>query len=508
MYRALTAEQAKAIELRAVSEAGASLAALMERAGAAVAHQVAEISDAGSILILAGPGNNGGDGWVAARLLAQAGREVRVIATRPPKELSGEAAAAASAAADSGVAFTLADKSEAALGEADVIVDALLGIGARLPLEEPIAGLCRAANASPSLRISVDMPTGVSSDTGAASPDSFRADVTVTFSAPKIGQLTYPGAAFCGEIVVADIGIPADYAEALAAPEVWTAEDYSAVLPVPAADAYKNSRGRVLVVAGSRSFAGAAILAARGAMRAGAGYVTLAVPKSIVHIAQAHLLAAPVVGLPAGRGGNCFSAGAGDAALELADDYDAVVLGPGMTLGDGAVVTSRRIFSHTRKPLAVDADALNALVDAEELLDIRHAPTVLTPHPGELSRLLRQPISEIQSDRLAASAWLAQGQRAVVLKGAGTVVSGAGRQTIIAAGSPALATAGTGDVLAGVIGTLLAQGLEPFNAGALGAYLHARAGEEAAASRTPVGVIADDVPEHLPEVFADLLGSW
>jgi ADP-dependent NAD(P)H-hydrate dehydratase / NAD(P)H-hydrate epimerase len=306
---------------------------------------------------------------------------------------------------------------------------------------------------------------------------------------------------------LADVGVPSGIAAVLGTPEVWSAEEYAELVPQLAVDAHKNSRGRVLVVAGSGTFPGAAILAARGAARSGAGYVTLAVPESIVAIAQSHLVTIPVVGFPSGRGGAFLSA-ALDRILRLARDFDAVVLGPGLTLADGAVVTARGIVERLHKPLVIDADALNALVDAHSLIESRTSPTVLTPHPGELGRLLSVATTEVQRDRIFFSAELAGDDRAVVLKGAGTVVSHGGRQVINTSGTPALATAGTGDVLSGVIGALLAQGLSPLEAGALGAYVHGRAGEAAASVLTPLCVTADDVVEYLPTAFGEVLGEW
>jgi NAD(P)H-hydrate epimerase len=497
------------MESRAVAVAGVSLAELMRAAGEAVARELAQRIPDGPVIVLAGPGNNGGDGWVAARTLHMAGRTVEVLAVRSPDRLAGESARAAEEAIGAGVAWQVpADApSPERLSAAHVVVDALLGIGTALPLRDPLPAWCAAANASGAYLVAVDVPTGIDSDSGRVSLDAIEAELTVTFTAPKLGLAVYPAAGHSGEVVVADIGIPQEFADIQDAPEIWSAEEYAALLPWPAADAHKNDRGRVLVVAGSGHFPGAAVLAARGAMRAGAGYVTLAVPDPIVHIAQAYLLAAPVVGLPSSRT-RAFSSSAAEAVLELSADYDAVVLGPGLTLADGAIATVRTVFASLAKPLVLDADGLNALVDADGLIERRVAPVVLTPHPGELGRLLGTSASEVQNDRVFSSARLAGLDRAVVLKGAGTIVSGSQRQVIVTAGTPALATAGTGDVLAGVIGTLLAQKLGPLHAGALGAYLHARAGEEAAARLTPVCVTAEDVPEHLPYAVAGLLDAW
>lgn len=509
MYRALTASEARRVEERAVAEQKLTLAELMRSAGAAVADIVRARVPDGELVVLAGGGNNGGDGWVAAGVLHAAGRSVRVLSARQPDELADIAADAARDAIAAGVPYTVVDGALATdeLGEAAGVVDALLGIGASGPLREPYASWVAAVNESGAYVLSVDTPTGVDADTGQVPGPAVVADCTVTFTAPKLGLVTFPGAAHAGELVVAEIGIEPRLADMSSAPELWTAEEYASLVPLPAPDAHKDSRGRVLVVAGSGTYPGAAVLATRGAMRAGAGYVTLAVPQSVVPIAQAHLLAAPVVGLPQGRT-HAFSSNAATALLQLAREHDAVVLGPGLTLADGAVATARAIVAQVETPLVIDADALNALVDAAGLISARTAPTVLTPHPGELGRLLGVETRDVQADRLAAASRFASDSCAVVLKGAGTVIYGAGRAVINTSGTPALATAGTGDVLAGIVGALLAQGLSPLEAGALAAYVHGLAGEAAAEQRTPVAVTSEDLPDHLSTAFAELLGVW
>ncbi len=509
MYRVLTAAEARAVEELAVAEQGVSLVTLMQAAGAAVAREIAERVPEGDIVVLAGPGNNGGDGWVAARELHTGGRTASVLSVRGPDELSGAAAEAARDAIAAGVPWSAPADSPTAqtLGDAAGVVDALLGIGASGALREPLAAWVEAANASGAYLLAVDAPTGIDADTGTAVGAVIEADCTVTFTAPKRGLLVYPGAGFAGEIVVADIGIEPSLANVAAAPEIWTADEYAALLPLPAPDAHKDSRGRVLVIAGSGTYPGAAVLAARGAMRAGAGYVTLAVPQAVVATAHAHLLAVPVVGLPQGKT-QAFASAAASKLVQMSREYDAVVLGPGLTLADGAVATARSIVADTNVPLVIDADALNALVDAQGLIASRKAPTVLTPHPGELGRLLGTSGTAVQRDRIAASAALATRNVAVMLKGAGTVISGAGRQVINVSGTPALATAGTGDVLSGITGAFLAQGLAPLEAGALAAYVHGRAGEAAASELTPICVTAEDVPEYLPVAMGELLGGW
>lgn len=507
MYSAVTSEQARDIELRAAREGAVDLGDLMRTAGLAVARAVQERVPVGRVVVLAGGGNNGGDGWEAARELHGWGRPVTVLSLRDPADLGGIACGAARTAIDSGVSWEhVVTPRTGMLADTTVVVDAILGTGARLPLRDPLPAWAEAVHASGAYVVAVDLPTGVDADGAGCDAGSMRADCTVTFTTLKRGLVSYPGAACAGEVVVADIGIPERFAEIAGACEVWEAAEYAELLPMPAIGAHKNSRGRVLVIAGSGHFPGAAVLAARGAMRMGAGYVTLAVPEPVVATAQAHLLAAPVVGLPAT--GKTFSSAAAAVARDLAADYDAVVLGPGLTVADGAAATTRTLVAALEKPLVLDADGLNAFLDHAGLIEARRAPLVLTPHPGELARLMGCSAAEVQSDRISSSARFAGPSRAVVLKGAGTVVTGEGRQVINTSGTPALATAGTGDVLAGMIGALLAQGLSPLRAGALGAYLHGRAGEAAAEALTPVCVTAEDLPEYIPAAVADLLGYW
>lgn len=508
MIYALTEETARSAEERAVTELGVTLADLMQRAGSALAEEVALRAPYGAIAVIAGAGNNGGDGWVAAHRLYQAGREVTVFTPLEPDALIGIARNVAMSARDAGVSYIVHDGEMPfdALTDYPAIIDALFGIGFRAPMRPPFMSWIEAVSASGATVISADMPSGVDTDTGAVDGVAVHADVTVTFSAPKVGLLMYPGATHAGQTVVADIGIPWELLGGPGDVELWERADYATLVPRPARDAHKNSRGRVLVVAGSGNFPGAAVLAAMGAQRMGAGYVTLAVPESITAIVQAKLTSAVVVGLPENPS-HTLASKVTDEILDVAKEFDAVVLGPGMTVAHGAVLVARKLVSELAAPLVLDADGLNALVDAAGALMARSAPTVVTPHPGELARLLETTSSEIQSNRLSYASRLAGPRFACVLKGAHTVIAGRGRRIVNESGGPALATAGTGDVLAGMVGALLAQGLEPLEAGALAAYVHGRAGDLAAATLTEISVVAEDVPAYVPAAVAELLGE-
>ena len=509
MFYALTGQSASAAEERAVAELDVSLADLMRRAGSAVAREVSLRVPYGAGAIVVGKGNNGGDGWVAARELRMHERAVHVYTPVEPEDLEGIAGDAARHARDAGVSCTLLGEEEIDLDEFSncaAVVDAIFGIGFTGPVRGHYVSWIDAINASGATVFSVDVPSGVEADTGVVDAHAVSADVTVTFSSPKVGILTYPGAGHAGEIATIDIGIPWEMLGGDGDPEVWEREDYAALMPVPDPAAHKNVLGRVLVVAGSGAYPGAAALAARGAQRMGAGYVTLAVPESIQGIVQTKLSSAVVVGLPENPS-HTLASKVTDEILDVAREFDAVVVGPGMTVAHGAVLVTRNLVSELAAPLVLDADGLNALVDAGDALLEREAPTVITPHPGELARLLDTTPAEIQSDRLGYGGRLSGPRMACVLKGARTIVSGRGRQIINLSGGPALATAGTGDVLAGMVGALLAQGLEPLEAGALGSYLHGRAGDHAAASLCASCVIAEDVPEYLSSAVRELMGQ-
>jgi len=506
VIHALTAAASRAAEERAVAETGVALAELMECAGSAVAREVESRQPSGPVAVICGGGNNGGDGWVAARELLRAGREVSVFTSAAPDALTGIAGEAARAAVAAGVGVVEPDRElleAGALAGFPVVIDALFGVGFGGAVRPPYDSWIGAINASGAYVVAVDVPSGVDASTGGTAAEAVRANVTVTFSAPKTGIILYPGAGLAGELVVADIGIGHEYLGSSGDPEIWDADDYRALLPRPAPDAHKNSRGRVLIVAGSGAFPGAAALAAMGAQRMGAGYVTVAVPASVVGVLQSKLTSAVVMGLPENPS-QTLASKVTDALLDISREFDAVVLGPGMTVAHGAVHVARELVGSLDVPLVVDADGLNALVDTVDTITGRAAPTVITPHPGELARLLGMTPAEIQADRLVHGRQLSGPHLACVLKGAHTVVSGAGRQVVTLAGNPGLATAGTGDVLAGMAGALLAQGLDPFEAGALAVYLHARAGDHASADLTTLGVVAEDVPAYLPVAIREL----
>lgn len=491
------AELMRVTDRWAIETRGIDGAALMERAGEGLARVVAQHATDGRIAIVCGKGNNGGDGLVAARLLREAGREVEVLTVWPVDELGDDAAAQVRRLGGT----PPAPFDAARLEGARAIVDAVLGTGFSGEPRDPARAVIEALNAASAPVVAADVPSGVDASTGQVQGAAVRAIATATFHRAKPGLWIHPGKACAGGVEVIDIGIP-DGAPGTAEIGLIGAGALAAV-PHRGADSTKFSSGDVFVIGGSQGLTGAPTMSALAAQRAGAGYVTVAAPASLEPIFGAALLEAMRIGLPEEDG--ALSAAALDPALAAIARADAVVLGPGFSKRAGAQGLARELARRVEAALVVDADGLNALAgQAADVLSARRAPTVLTPHAGELGRLLELDSGEIARARLQhACAAAASTGAVVVLKGDDTLVADPdGRVAVSPGGAPGLATAGTGDVLSGVIAALLAKGLEPFPAACAGAYAHLRAGQLAAAPHGPDGVIASDVIAHLAAAFA------
>jgi NAD(P)H-hydrate epimerase len=508
MRQLLTEEQARAAEAAAVA-AGTSLAALMDRAGTAIAAEVSSLAPEGRVVVMAGPGNNGGDGWSAARKLHAVGRDVLVLTSAGPDSMSSPARETVRDALEAGVPWlhtdTAADAASA-LGSATVIVDALLGIGLHGAPRQPYAGFISAIGETDALVVAVDVPSGVDSDTGSALGGAVRADVTVSFSAPKVGCILQPGSSLAGELRVIDIGVDPAFLKFDGAPESWDAADYAESLPHPRWDDRKGTRGRVLIIGGMPGLTGAVCLAAGGALRGGAGYVSVAVPEPALSVVETKLTAPVKLALPSNHDGS-LRPEAVEWVLDAATRSDAVVLGPGLGRSEATCEVVRRIVERLEVPLLIDADALYALGSDLGPVAARVAPTVLTPHSGEAARLLGLTPDRVDADRIAATRALAVGDATAVLKGPGTLIAHAGRIVVNPSGGPGLATLGTGDVLSGITGALLARGMLAIDAAVLGTYLHGGAGDSATRDLTAVCCTADDVIAYLPEAVRTLMES-
>ena len=506
----------RAVDRWAIDEQGVAGVELMERAGSGVARAVERLAPDGAVTVMCGKGNNGGDGLVVARLLRDDGRRVRVVCVEAPAEFSGDAAA--NLARLRGEQPVRLDGAPWRDGDGDgdggpgldgcaAIVDALLGTGFGGEPRGAVAEAIEAIARSGAPVVSVDVPSGVDASDGTVRGVAVRATRTVTFHAAKPGLWIRPGKAHAGEVEVLDIGIPRG---APTSASIGLLEhSLAALLPRRDAVATKFSSGHVLVAGGSRGLGGAPVMAARAAMRAGAGYVTACIPESLQPtVAGSGTPELMTRALPERDGAVTEDAVA--AVLAAAQRGGALALGPGLGRSAPAFAFARALAAAADVALVLDADGLNAHVGQIEDLAARTAPTVLTPHAGELGRLLGVDSAQIDAERLLHVRDAARRAHAVVvLKGDDTLIAEPGGRVAVSPGdSPALATAGTGDVLGGVIAALLAAGVERFAAAAGAVQLHAEAGRIAARRLGGAeGVIATDVIEALPAARAALAGG-
>jgi NAD(P)H-hydrate epimerase len=501
------------IDRRAIEEIGLPGAVLMENAGRAAAGELfARFGSLapGPVLILAGKGNNGGDGYVIARSLLDHGWKVRTVALAAESAIGGDAALHLQALRRAGgeVRFAADADQFAAAVSADfrLIVDALLGTG----LATEVGGLYAVAiewiNGAGRPVLAVDIPSGIDATTGAVLGRAVRANLTVTFAAAKVGHAVHPGAAHAGELVVADIGIPRRLLEEEGDRQLFFDGDEARALLAPRPVAgHKGTFGHLLVIAGSVGKSGAAALAAEGGLRAGAGLVTVACPQAIQEVLAGKVTEAMTVPLP-DRDGGLVSEG-WQALQVLWGGKSAVALGPGLGQREETFVLARRVVRECPLPLVIDADGLNALAGHAEILLERRAATVLTPHPGEMARLAGCDIAAVERDRLGNAREFARRYGIVlVLKGARSVTAFPdGRIRINASGNPGMASGGMGDVLTGLVGALIAQGLSVEDAAALGVFLHGHAADRLLPALGDAGMIATDLLRELPATRHELL---
>jgi NAD(P)H-hydrate epimerase len=556
LMKLVTVKEMKQLE-QAADAAGHTYATMMENAGRAVANAIQERIPAKNkrMLVLVGPGNNGGDGLVAARYLSQAGAQIvcYLWKSRPDDDPNLQAAQQGSIhciqSTNDGNGKTL----RKALENADVIIDALLGTGIQRPIKgtlKELLGLVRqvaqerqrplptgltklvpylddstSASSTSPLIVAVDVPSGLDCDTGEVDPATLRADLTVTFAAAKRGQFLFPGAGMVGELVVADIGIEPALSQDIQT-EIATPHSIGTMLPSRPLNAHKGTFGKAIIVAGSTNYCGAPYLAAAATARVGAGLVTLAPPHSIYPVLATKLSEATFLLLPHDMG--VLVPGAIKVLAPKLPEYSALLIGPGLgrekqtvalvhqLLGIAQSQKSSRIgFQSSPEsgaekvqlpPLVIDADGLNALTAAENWWTFVPENSILTPHPGEMARLTGLDSAEINDTRIAtAISYAKKWSQVVVLKGAFTVVAAPdGCATTIPFANPGLATAGTGDVLAGAIAGMLAQGLSTFHAAICGAYLHGLAGEIATRQLGTAGILAGDLLPALPVAISQL----
>ena len=511
--RVIAAEAMQEADRRTISELGVPGLTLMENAGRGSADLIHERYGAGpcrNAVIVAGKGNNGGDGYVIARLLAGRGWQVQTLVLAPREEIGGDARTNLDLLPLDKVRFcpTGIASSTGELADATVIVDALFGTGLAKEVAGPYAEAIDLITASGRPVVAVDIPSGIHGTTGRVLGTAVRADLTVTFASAKLGHILYPGAEHVGELRVVEIGIPESVLSEVPGYDFVDAAAARALLRPRRRTAHKGSFGHVLVIAGSRGKTGAAAMAANAAIRAGSGLVTLAVPAMLHDILEVKTTEAMTVSLDdSGRG--YLGTLALPEVLTLLTGKDAVALGPGISWNPDTIAFVHRLAAEIRLPLVIDADALNAVSEQPDLL--RSAPSrqiILTPHPGEMARLCGATIAEIERDRIGtARDFAVRFGVHLILKGARTVCAAPdGRIAINGSGNPGMASGGMGDVLTGILVSLLGQGYDPFDACRLGVYLHGAAADLVAAEKGEIGLSATDVQEKLPYAYK-VLGS-
>lgn len=510
--RVVTGREMQAIDKEAIEKFGIPSLDLMERAGAEVARAAQRILSGGvgkNIVVVAGKGNNGGDGFVAARRLDETGFNVQLFLLSSPESLTGDAQAKYRMVEDVLESSPLNEENlpilVSALDQADLIIDAMFGTGFSGKVAGFPAEIIRLINESKASVLSVDIPSGVEADTGNVPGPAVRADETVTFGLPKLGEVIYPGAEFSGRLSIVDIGFPPAVLQRQGKLNFPQIEEMASLLPKRKPDTHKRECGQILVLAGSVGFTGAATLTCRAAMRAGAGIVTLGIPESLNDILEVKLTEEMTRPLPE-TPDRSLSVKAYDEIMRISTSFNVLALGPGLSRNVETATLVFQLLHSVSIPMVIDADGLNALEGQGNLLKERKAETIITPHPGELARLFGTTADEIQKDRIG---WAEKGARQwdviLVLKGARSIVASPdGRIVVNSTGNPGMASAGTGDVLTGIIASLLGQGLTPFNAAVLGTYLQGLAGDMIAQDKTFFGLIASDLIDYLPRALKAL----
>jgi hydroxyethylthiazole kinase-like uncharacterized protein yjeF len=510
-----TGEEMRRIDERATRDLGIPGATLMENAGRAAANVVlawlgAQKRPARSsrVVVVCGKGGNGGDGFVVARHLTRRGVRCDVVLATPASEVRGDAAIKLRALRNLGVrplTLTRVSALVPLLAHADLVVDALLGTGARGVPEGVVADVIDAVNAAGRPVLALDVPSGLPADGGAPARMAIRAAATVTFAGLKRGLVESPGRELAGTVTVADIGVPAAEIARGVATFLLDAADVVPHFPRRDRVAHKGTYGHLLIVAGSIGKTGAAALAADAALRSGVGLCTVATAASQQPIVASLVLEAMTEPLAEGASG-FVGPDAWDALAGLVGARDAIAVGPGLGLDRGTQEIVRRLVGEVPVPMVVDADALTALTGHLEVLRTAAGPRCLTPHPGELARMLGVAVADVQRDRIAVARHFATAHRVhVVLKGAVSVVAAPdGTVLLNPTGNPGMASGGTGDVLTGVAGAFLARGIPPGEALAAAVYLHGLAGDVAAERVGEESLIARDVIGALPEAFGRL----
>lgn len=497
--RILSAQQMRILEQTAVDK-GASYIDLMEKAGTAAAETLIKYGAGGKkVTIICGKGNNGGDGYVIARVLKKHSCIVDIIRLGEPR--TDDSKLNAEKAQNLNIAMTdfpeSRERSFKLIAQSSYIVDAVYGIGFRGELDENTAELARAVNESKAFVMAVDIPSGAGCDDGAVKGECFKADLTVTFTTLKPVHILYPSMDYCGEIEVAGVEISEELIN-LSEYIMQTTDEFlgGELLPKRKKSSHKGTFGTLLAIVGSYGMAGAAIMCGKAAQRAGAGLVNMALPKSIYPIAAGKLIEA--VFTPLEEDDGISSAKNIEKLIELANMSNAVVLGCGMGHNEDTEQIVCEILRQNQKPIIIDADGINSLVSHIHLLKKAKAPVILTPHPGEMARLLACSVSEVQQNRAKIAKSFAKEYNVIlVLKGANTLISDGNSLLVNRTGNAGMARGGSGDVLAGMVGSLVVQGMNPLRAAACGVYAHGLAGDKTAERLSETTMLPTDMIEDI-----------
>lgn len=508
--KAATADEMRKIDSVTIEKYGIPGILLMENAAKHVADVISTYMTSPSgkhITIICGKGNNGGDGFAAAKLLHDLNASVNVWLIGNCDDVKGDAKINLDKLASLGISInSITDINPVmdSISKSDIIVDGIFGTGFKGSISGLAVDVIKLINSSNKPVISIDIPSGLNADNGSVSDICVKADYTATFALAKIGLFTHPGAVNAGKVIVGDIGIPHELYDKINV-EITHPQWISNTLPSRVGDSHKGTFGTSVVIAGSKGMCGAAELASNAVLRAGAGLSILCVPSSIQNIMMTKLTEVMVRGLGEDSD-EAFSTNSTDEVLDICKKATSAVIGCGIGQSDETAIFARDLIDSLTCPSVIDADGLNCLSKHKDYLYQPHNLHILTPHPAELSRLTGTSVDQIQSDRIGAARKAASDFNCiVVLKGAGTVIAHPnGRAVLNTTGNPGMATGGTGDVLAGVIGGLIAQGINQFEAAVCGVYLHGLAGDIVANDIGQSGMIAGDILKALPLAFKSI----
>ncbi|MFZ3089623.1 MAG: NAD(P)H-hydrate dehydratase [Nitrospirota bacterium] len=505
-----TSEEMQRLDKDAQTRYGISSLILMENAGMQTVRHIEEKYGGlkkKSVVVVSGKGNNGGDGFVIARHAANRGADVSVFLLSDAKGISGDARTNLVILKKMKVpVHTGISNLKGSLSKADLIVDAIFGTGLKTDVKGIHAKTINLINNAGRPIIAVDIPSGIDADTGQIKGTAVKADTTVTFGLPKIGHFIYPGAAYSGSLKIADISIPKTLIEkSLIKTRLITKDHVKKILPARRPDAHKGDFGHVFIIAGSPGLTGAAIMAGLSALRIGAGLVTLGIPEGLNNILETRLTEIMTLPLPQTEEGT-IAVSARTKIFNFLKKADAVAIGPGLSQNRETAQLVRELMREVKIPIVIDADGINALAGHADILKKARGQVIITPHPGEMARMVNSSAAEINRDRAAIARRFSEQYNVItVLKGAGTIIAEpSGDIYINSTGNPGMASGGTGDVLTGMIAGLIAQRSPSPDAAIAGVFLHGLAGDLAAKDRGEAGLIAGDVIEKIPEAIKSM----